>query len=927
MLFSKNNPLSLLSCGNCKSRSIINRKRCPECYGMSLGMFARGKWLYFDIPLTRYHISLRQSRRLLQRFEVLGAVIFSIGFLFFSALKIYTTGYLEVIFDPNFWLAGAGFGNIGLVLFWFSLISLTYLIYLILSNEYRYSSVEKDEQYNPNRNYDDDYTPIDIRQGFKQFHKMPRKNKKNISNTFTTKTVMVLENSFKVADKFNNTFITPLHIFYALLSLEKVKGIFLRLGVPASRLQAKVGSIFAKESVKAEPLLSSEAEQIIMHAYENAYRNNQEFVHVTELIIATVRASEKIQEILYDLNVDEQKMNNVVEWVRMREKLRDQYQKFRRAASRVSKHGMDRAMTAVATPFLNRFSQDLTLAAKFGYLSPCIARDKEIEEIMRIVDGGRQSVVLVGEHGVGKMIIIEGITQRMIEGRVPNRLKDKRLVQISISALVAGVTVSGAQERLLRMVNEVRRAGNIVLFIKSIHELVGVGKEGGQSGVDISETLADFLSGGDVLTFSTATTDGYNRNIISSQIGSLLSRVTIEEMKVDQAIQALESNISSVEYKQNVFFSYDALSKSVELASRLLHDQPLPGSAFELAAETAIYVKNKKENNIIVRGEDVAQIISNKTGVPTTSISEDESVKLMRLEEEMHKRIVGQDEAVKLIANALRRARVEIRSTKKPIANFLFLGPTGVGKTELAKTIADVYFGGENRMIRVDMSEYQDKSGIQRLIGQTGQKGSGLLTEAVRQQPFSLVLLDEMEKADPDILNLFLQVFDDGRLTDSVGRVIDFTNTIIISTSNAGTSYVQEQLNQGVSVEEIRQRLIKGELKKYYRPEFLNRFDGIVLFRALVREEIKKIAGFMLKRVAKDLETRGVELRVEEAALEYLASIGFDPEFGARPMRRAIQEKVENQLAEFILSGNLQRRDVIVLGEEAKIRVEKAKLD
>lgn len=891
---------------------------------MSLGMLARGKWLYFDVPLTRYHIALRQSRRLLQRFEVLGAVVFSVGFLLFSALNIYTTGYLEVIFDPEFWLTGTSFNNIGLALFWLSLISLTYLFYLILSNEQKYSSVEKDEQYNPQRNYQDDYTPIDIRQGWKQFYKMHRKDKKNISDTFTTEALMVLENSFKVADKFNNISITPLHIFYALLSLDKIKGIFLRLGIPTSKLQAKIGSMFSKENVTVEPILSPEAEQIIMHAYENAYRNQQEFVHVTELITAVVLESEKIQEILYDLNVDEQKLTNVIEWVRVREKLRDQYQKFRLAAARVSKHGMDRAMTAVATPYLNRFSQDLTLAAKFGYLSPCIARDKEIEEIMRIIEGGRQSVVLVGDHGVGKMTIMEGITQRMIEGRVPDRLKDKRLVQISTSALIAGVTVSGAQERLIRMVNEVRRAGNIILFIKSIHELVGVGKEGGQAGVDISETLADFLGSGDVLTFATSTLDGYNRNIINSQIGSLLSRVTIEEMNVNQAIQALESNIGAVEYKQNVFFSYDALSKSVELASRLLHDQPLPGSALELAAETATYVKNKKENNIIVRGDDVAQIISNKTGVPTTSISENESVKLMRLEEEMHKRVVGQDEAVVLIANALRRARAEIRSTKKPIANFLFLGPTGVGKTELAKTIADVYFGGESRMIRVDMSEFQDKSGVNRLIGQPGQKGSGLLTEAVRQQPFSLVLLDEMEKADPDVLNLFLQVFDDGRLTDSVGRVIDFTNTIIISTSNAGTSFVQEQLSQGVNVEEIRQKLIRGELKKYYRPEFLNRFDGIVLFRSLIRSEIKTIAKLMLKRVAKDLEARGVELRVEDAALEDLANVGFDPEFGARPMRRAIQEKVENQLAEFILSGKLQRRDIIVLGEGSRIRVEKS---
>ena len=289
----------------------------------------------------------------------------------------------------------------------------------------------------------------------------------------------------------------------------------------------------------------------------------------------------------------------------------------------------------------------------------------------------------------------------------------------------------------------------------------------------------------------------------------------------------------------------------------------------------------------------------------------------------MHKKVIGQNEAVMLVAGALRRARAEVRSDKKPIANFLFLGPTGVGKTELAKTIAGTYFGGEERMIRVDMSEYQDKSGIYRLIGQPNQQGSGILTEAVKQQPFSLILLDELEKADPDVLNLFLQVFDDGRLTDSMGKVVDFTNTIIIATSNAGTNYVQEQIVAGKSLEETRQTLVRGELKKYYRPEFLNRFDGIVLFRSLEKEEIKQIAGLMLKRVAKDLDKRGVGFRVEDSALDALAEVGFDPEFGARPMRRAIQEHVENKLADLILQSKLERRDVIVLGKGLSVEIER----
>jgi ATP-dependent Clp protease ATP-binding subunit ClpC len=398
--------------------------------------------------------------------------------------------------------------------------------------------------------------------------------------------------------------------------------------------------------------------------------------------------------------------------------------------------------------------------------------------------------------------------------------------------------------------------------------------------------------------------------------------VDVPEMEENQAIQVVESKVGGIEYEQNVFFSYDAIENCVKLSSRFLRDQKLPESAVDLCTEVASFVKSTRGEHQLVTKNDVASVIGQKTGVPVTSITQDESSKLLKLEEEMHKRVVGQGEAVSLVANALRRARAEIRSTKRPIANFLFLGPTGVGKTELAKTIAEVYFGGENRMVRLDMSEYQDVGSIYRLIGQPGQQGTGSLTEAVRQKPFSLVLLDEMEKAHPQILDLFLQVFDDGRLTDSTGRVIDFTNTIIIATSNAGTRYVQEQLNAGVALDMIREKLMRTELKDHFRPEFLNRFDGIVLFHALNREDTKVIASYMLKRIAKDLDARGIGFRVEESGLEHLAEVGFDPEFGARPMRRAIQDLVENKLAEMILQRQVDRRDTVVLSG-TELRVEK----
>ena len=905
MLFKKNALLDILS---------DTRTGKPR-----LGRMARGLWLHFDLPLTRYHIALRKARRLLSSFEKIGALVFGLGFLGFAGWKVYSADLFKAVQIPTFWTSAGGGQSSVPLLFWLAIISLSFLLYKVTSGKNTYSDVES-------RDYGQivEREEANVSLDWKTVNKLPRKKKKDISRTFTEEAIMALEQAHRVADKYGNPEVGAEHLIYSLLSVGKIRGVFIRMGIPLKKLQAQIGQSFQKQKSNQEPRLSINIQQTIFHAYERAYMARQDYVGATELLLAAVGQSEPIQGLLYDLEVDGQKLDNVVEWVRVREMLKRRRMKFRQAATHVNKHGMDRAMTAVATPFLNNFSQDITLAAKFGHLAPTVARDKEIEEIFRVIEGGRQSVVLVGGHGVGKMSIVEGITQRMIEGDVPKRLQDKRLVQLSTSALLAGTTVSGAQERLIRMISEIRRAGNIILFINNIHDLVSMNTEQGQEGLDVSETLAEYLGRGGVVMFSTATLDGYNRHINSSQLGSVLARVDVNVMDENQAIQVLESKVGGVEYKHNVFFSYSAIAQSVKLSSRFLHDQTLPGSALAIMSESASYARAKKGDNTIVSGEDVAAVIGDKTGIPTTSISEDESSKLLRLEDEMHKRVIGQREAVGLVANALRRARAEIRSTKRPIANFLFLGPTGVGKTELAKTIANVYFGGEERMIRVDMSEFQDKSGVHRLIGQPGQKGSGLLTEAVRQQPFSLVLLDEMEKADPDILNLFLQVFDDGRLTDSVGKVIDFTNTIIIATSNAGTGYVQEQINKGVTLEDIRQTLIRGELKKYYRPEFLNRFDGIVLFKSLERDEIKQIAGLMLKRVAKDLEKRGALLKVEDAGLEALAEVGFDPEFGARPMRRAIQDKIENQLAEFVLAGKLKRRDTVVIGEGANLRIESA---
>ncbi|HSD12937.1 MAG TPA: ATP-dependent Clp protease ATP-binding subunit, partial [Patescibacteria group bacterium] len=408
-------------------------------------------------------------------------------------------------------------------------------------------------------------------------------------------------------------------------------------------------------------------------------------------------------------------------------------------------------------------------------------------------------------------------------------------------------------------------------------------------------------------------------------LGQALTKVEVPEMDVNEAIQVLEAKSGGIEYKNEVFFSYAAVEAAVTLSDRYLHEQTLPEKAIQIAMETATAVRNAKGKNAIVTKDDVAAVVAEKTHMPLKQMTQEESEKLLNLEERMHARMIGQEEAVKSVASAMRRARAELKDQSRPIANFLFLGPTGVGKTELAKTLAEEYFGNEEAMIRLDMSEYQDKASIYKLIGEpAGAQAGGLLTEAIRQRPFSLLLLDELEKAHPDLLTVFLQVMDDGRLTDNVGRTVDFTNVILIATSNAGAPFVQEALRQKMPIEQIRERLMTQELKGIFRPEFLNRFDGMIVFRPLSQEEIVQIAKLMLKKVSKRLEDKGIVFEATDEAVRELAAAGFDPLFGARPLRRVIQDRVDNAIADALLRGQLSRRDKLIYEKGGTLRVEKA---
>jgi ATP-dependent Clp protease ATP-binding subunit ClpC len=926
MDFKKPEPIDILVCTTCNSTGRMGFTRCSGCGGMEMGVYKRGKWLFWDFPLTRYHLALTQGRHILDKIRLITALVFGLTFWIWCGFYVYKSGAYKFLLDPqNIGQFFPAFTPRMIVFFCLGAVGFLYLWYRIIRGKEFAGIVEKFQyDYEANKRPKDEGVAVN---SWQQAVRISRRKRFNIARAFTTEALTSLGDAYHLADSKGHKSVLPEHLFYALLSSNRIGNIFIRLGIPASVIKEQLDPFFRGQaepgaSPSLAPSISNEFRQIIFQSYEDAYDSHQEYVSVTELLEAAVANSDKIQEILFDLGVKSQKLVNVIEWARIKEKLYRQYLQLRRASARHSKHGMDKAMTALATPYLNQFSDDLTLQAHFGYLDACVARSKEIEEIYRVVEGGQHNVILVGEHGVGKKSIVEGVAQSMVSDDVPARLKDKRLVRLSVSALLAGTTPAGAVDRLRNIMSEIARARNIILFIHNIHELAGVSAGGAAGSLDVADTLAEFLGGGKFLTFATTTNEDYARQIANSTLGNVFTKVDVAEMNEDQAIQVLEAKVGETEYKQQVFFAYDGIEKAVKLAAKFIRETSLPGNALEIMNEAGSYAKSAKGVNSLVTAEEVAAVVAQKTKIPMTTVSSDESTKLMQLEEEMHKRVIGQEEAVDLVANALRRARAEIRSANRPIANFLFMGPTGVGKTELAKTIAEVYFGGEERMIRLDMSEYQDKSGIYRLIGSPAEKGTGLLTEAVRRSPFALLLLDEIEKADPDILNLFLQVMDDGRLTDSVGRVVDFTNVIIIATTNAGTSQVQEMMRAGLSSDVIKDRLLHGDLKQYFRPEFLNRFDGIVLFKALEREDIKKIAGLMIKRIIKDMEAKGVTLKVEDAALDFLADVGFDPEFGARPMRRALQERVENKLAELYLSGGLKRRDTVIVGEGGNIRVE-----
>ncbi len=889
--------LTLLACEKCQGRGLVKNRICRECFGLGV----MGEWNNFRLVWGRAF-----NPKAILQWEMRRALFWLVNIILFLVV---VWGFLTLVIN----LQELGFLQVFNISFWHSPKMRPWWL-AVLADSFLYYRFIKDRKGRT--------TLFDI----KSASQKPRLI--SIAPLVSKDSWEVFKVLWKRVVKNNDSVIQPLHLFRALLDNKTVLAIMVRLGVSPVALKNIIDRQIKRRMVKiesgSEPALSMEFKKVIFSAFVSAWKNNLDKIEPQSFLRSLVENSPEVEDILVEFNKDKELIGEVIQWFDIDRRMIERYRRFHRFSLLRPKSSMNRAMTAIATPVLDQFSQDLTRLATLGYLDFCLKRQREINELFRLIEGGAKAVVLVGPNGVGKSTIIGAVAEKIITEDVPDLLKDKRLVSLSLPKLLAGATSPGiVEERVLAMRDEIVRSGNIVLFIDNIHDLVGASGQG-DAGLDISELIARIIERGEFPILATSTKIDYRRFIEGKALGSVLQKIDIEEADPETTLAAMQSKVAFFEHKYGVFYSLDSLKKIIDLSDRYIHDQVLPEKAIRLMEEAAVYVKKHKGEKQMILAEDIAKLMSEKTDIPLAQITEVESERLLNLEQIIHQRLVDQEEAVKAVASALRRARTQLRDEKRPIVNLLFLGPTGVGKTELAKTVAATYFGSEQEIVRLDMSEYQNKNSVSRLIGSESDPSGGYLTENIKHKPYTVLLLDELEKAHPDILNIFLQVMDDGRLTDWSGQTVDFTNTIIIATSNAGTSFIQEEISRGISLASIKEQLVRDKLKEYFRPEFLNRFDNIVVFRPLTPEHIKQIAALLLKKNSKRLEQKGIKLEVTDAALDELAREGFDPLFGARPMRRLIQDRVDDALAKYLLTGQVSRRDTVILDRGGKIKIKKA---
>ncbi len=576
-------------------------------------------------------------------------------------------------------------------------------------------------------------------------------------------------------------------------------------------------------------------------------------------------------------------------------------------SKKIKSHRVNRSFTSKPTPILNKFSKDITDIVRSGMGGFLIGHTQEYSRLVDVLSKeSKRNAILVGDRGLGKETIVYRLAFNIISDDVPRPLFDKRVVEFSLENMISAVQNEDLPKTIQGISNEISDAGNIVLYIPDIHNF---SKSSTGIGMDLADFLLPIIHNSSFPVIGSTTPELFHKFVeINPEFSNSFEEITVNEISKDEAMRLLVYEAMVAEKKYGIITSFPAVKRVVELASRYIKNKPLPSSAQDILSEVIAYSTQRKIKIISVN--DVETIVERKINVPIHKVNKKESERLLNLESYIHEHYINQEEAVKSVSDALRSYRSGLSDGKGPIATFLFVGPTGVGKTELSKILADIQFGSRDEMVRFDMSEYQQKKDVVRFIGSADGKIAGSLTEDIIHQPYSLILLDEFEKAHPDILNLFLQVFDDGRITDAMGRIVDFSNTIIIATSNSQSLFIQEEISNGRSIKDFSEDL-KNKLSKDFKPELLNRFSGVIIFRQLDLGEIEKIAELKLNSLIKKLQEQGISIEFDKASKYRIAELGYDPKFGARPIDRAINDNVSASLSKKILSKEISKGDVV----------------
>ncbi len=767
-------------------------------------------------------------------------------------------------------------------------------------------------------------------------------------------------------------------------------------GVTESKVISKIEFFVGTDLPLNNPAIgfTPRTKSVLEHSYTEARRFNHNYIGTEHILISLLRENESIaMRILSDLDVNPQKLYSDILKLMNENNFGEIYNE---GPAPDSVNHTPKNQKNEKTPTLDKFGRDLTKMARELKLDPIIGRDKVIERVIQILSRRtKNNPCLIGEPGVGKTAVAEGLAQKIVQGLVPEILKDKKVITLDLSSMVAGAKYRGEfEERLKSVMEEIHKAGNIIIFIDEIHTIVGAGAAEGA--IDAANILKPALSRGEIQIIGATTLEEYRKYIEKdSALERRFQSIILEEPNFEESLEILKGIRDKYEAHHRVKITDSALEAAVKMSIRYIPDRFLPDKAIDLVDEAASRIRIKtltappdvkaiedkieslrKEKEAAITAQEyekaaslrdeekafteslkeqkntwetenlngsvevtpneIAEIVSSWTGIPVKSIEEGESERLLRLEEELHKRVIGQNEAVTAVSKAIRRGRVGLKDPKRPIGSFIFLGPTGVGKTELSKALAEAMFGDEDSLIRIDMSEYMEKHAVSRLVGSppgyVGYDEGGQLTEKVRRKPYSVILFDEVEKAHPDVFNILLQILEDGILTDSQGRRVDFRNTVIIMTSNLGARMITENKSLGFSAESQNadrdytkiKSDVMGELKRAFRPEFLNRIDDIIVFRQLTKEDIKEISSKMLDILKTRMASNDITAEFTDNAVARIAEVGFDPIFGARPLRRAIQSDIEDMIAEKMLAGEIKAGDSIKIDfDDEKFNVAK----